>query len=700
MLLDKNGNEITTKATIANLDPYFFSASTNRQLSTQDIIKKSYQNQWLIYACSNAISSRVSSIKKDIYNISTEDWVYNHEIMTVLNRPNQFMVYSTLIEATVLCLLLRATAEDSGGQCFWVMDSGKEENSGKVDLTKGDIPEYIFPYNDDYVSPITENNIFIGWKFEIPGIPSSRIDYLPNEIIRIHNFNPYNILKGMPHDAAAKIATQLDINSDLWNSAVFSNDATPNGVLQSDDYLTPQQSREVLTSWYENYRGPSNAQRIALLTKGLKFQQLSYNPKDMQYPILKDKILKTVLATFGLNRIAIGDYESINYATIVEGRKMLWEDTYLPIDKKINESLNCQWIRFTDSRQNLEIRSHIEDIPSLKKDYTQDINNAKTLHSMGVPLSLSKTFLNLPISEDDILAYPWLSEQPQQGAGLFPPATMAIKSAPNQPMMISDARDRYSIDYIERVLQPGERTFIGKLDVLFVDQRNYIMDKIDEWASQYRTKAANGIAINASLFGLNLSQEDKKLISILQTEAIEQKKRDAVKVEEEIGKLVNWNIKDEDINYYVDRRRHAMKQINNTTDKKYYMAINDVIRQGEEENFTVDMYVKLLKESIRDVERLRKNHARTIARTETGIISQDTRFDIYVTEGIEYHQWINAHDEKVRADHTDGQGDGGMIIKIGDIFPHTQLRYPLEMMGDASQVINCRCTTIAVEGPN
>ena len=53
------------------------------------------------------------------------------------------------------------------------------------------------------------------------------------------------------------------------------------------------------------------------------------------------------------------------------------------------------------------------------------------------------------------------------------------------------------------------------------------------------------------------------------------------------------------------------------------------------------------------------------------------------------HQWLSALDDRVRDDHVEEHGE---TAALGENFPTTGLEYPGDQGGDASQVVNCRCT--------
>ena len=149
------------------------------------------------------------------------------------------------------------------------------------------------------------------------------------------------------------------------------------------------------------------------------------------------------------------------------------------------------------------------------------------------------------------------------------------------------------------------------------------------------------------------------------------------------------------IQEFVDARAEGLKAINTTTINMYRDKISEAISDGYKNTFTPQQFAKAVKEAISDTGEIRKNQARTIARTETGIISSTARQEAFEDEGIKFKQWVTAGDEKVRESHVE---ENGNIVDIDEEFPVTGLMHPCDPDGDAELVVNCRCVEIAAEG--
>lgn len=91
--------------------------------------------------------------------------------------------------------------------------------------------------------------------------------------------------------------------------------------------------------------------------------------------------------------------------------------------------------------------------------------------------------------------------------------------------------------------------------------------------------------------------------------------------------------------------------------------------------------------------------ANRIASTETTKSYNAARVEEMKRNGIESHQWLSARDAIVRESHAIGTGVDGEIRQVGDLFSNG-VAYPGEGgAAPASEVVNCRCTTVPASLP-
>jgi len=704
VIYDHNGAVIKS---IPNLDPYFFvPTAASNNITTHEIEEKPYQYHPWIYAVCRVITFNLMHLDRYLYKIQKEEKpIIEHPILDVLNNPNPYMTHTGFWQAILLGLLLPAKcgfgSESLGGQIFIV---GVTNRNKPVNFRRGDIPAQLYPYTEKYFKKKVQENPYrlVGWTYE--PTKKEKIFYKPEEIIRINLYNPYDWFKGIPAYQPAQIAMIQDISSSIYNTMFFANDATVSGVLTTDEHLTEDMMRLYYAKWMQNHGGPGNANKTAILGSGLKYQQYGLKHADMQYIEQKDKILEQILAVFGLNKIAVGMYENINLATIREGRKILWQDTYIPLDKIILNALNNQWIKFID--KNLRIKTDFSQIAALQSDYSMRAKSAAIMvKDMDFPAALAARITNIPLTEQNLKDYPWLNEKPikkqspfdnQEPEKIVPKYIKKELNTDNK--MTQEEKIQRSWDYIHKILDPGEKRLLNILHRFFYSQRNRMQDKVDEWLRK-QPKAMTLfklLILDPGQFALDKIQENEKLITLLRPFVKEQLQREENRLENELGGLIEWQVTDETIQRFIDARKIEINEINTTTFKKAHDKIGKAIEEAIKENDNPQQAAKKIKSAISEVGEVRKNQSTTIARTEVGIISSSARFEAYRVEGIEYVQWLTAADEKVvrKAHVIAGESPP---IKYGQNFPGTYMRYPLDPQGSVDNIVNCRCVLIAAE---
>ncbi len=131
----------------------------------------------------------------------------------------------------------------------------------------------------------------------------------------------------------------------------------------------------------------------------------------------------------------------------------------------------------------------------------------------------------------------------------------------------------------------------------------------------------------------------------------------------------------------LNRTFRASEQTMSRVDNQINKIITDGYRGGKGIN---DIGAQLNKR----FDQLSSWEARRIARTEVNTSHNAATVDTYRDMGVEYTQWIAAHDDRTRDSHAEVDGE---IIPMGGKYSNG-LEYPGDMSGDISEWINCRCS--------
>jgi len=160
------------------------------------------------------------------------------------------------------------------------------------------------------------------------------------------------------------------------------------------------------------------------------------------------------------------------------------------------------------------------------------------------------------------------------------------------------------------------------------------------------------------------------------------------------------------VDFYKDLPVYLAEGPQSTLAKSIHKAIMDAVMSVEGVG-TVATLSQAIREALPQVEsaleaEILKLEARAdrIAATETTKAYNGARVEEMRRNGIEYHQWLSARDSVVRDSHAIGTGVDGEVRQVGDLFSNG-VSYPGEGgAAPASEVVNCRCTTIAASLPS
>lgn len=103
-----------------------------------------------------------------------------------------------------------------------------------------------------------------------------------DEIFWVRGFSPDGINTYTPIQLQRQ-GIGLALAAEGYGATFFGNGARPSGVLQSDNTLTDPAYERVKKSWNESHQGVSNANKVAILEEGLKWQDTSIPNEDAQY---------------------------------------------------------------------------------------------------------------------------------------------------------------------------------------------------------------------------------------------------------------------------------------------------------------------------------------------------------------------------------------------------------------------------------
>ena len=152
---------------------------------------------------------------------------------------------------------------------------------------------------------------------------------LPSEALRVcglggDGVTGWSVIKYARETFGAALAQEE------YGARFFSNDATPRGVLEHPETLSPDAKSSLRDHWNGLYGGAENAHRVAVLEEGMKFNPVQINAEDSQFVETKKLTVRDVARWFNIPPHKIGDMADAKWANIDAQNLEYLQDTLTP----------------------------------------------------------------------------------------------------------------------------------------------------------------------------------------------------------------------------------------------------------------------------------------------------------------------------------------------------------------------------------
>ena len=356
---------------VGNMVGYFNVPSQAKQYKYQDLASEGYLKNAIVYRCVNEISKGISAVPFKIFN-KNEEVVEQHPIIEVLNKPNPLQSRSEFMNSLVGFLMLSGNA--------YVLKIGADNRPPKeLHLLR---PDRIEVKGSN--RPIPES-----YEYRVNGkteaIYPVDSDSGASELKHIKLWHPLDDYYGCSPLSAAAVEIDQHNLASKHNINLLDNGARPSGAVvfkPKDDTgmnvnLTESQRQQLLTDLNNRFTGAQNAGRPLLLEGDFDWKEMGLSPKDMDFLNLKHMSATDIAMCFGVPSQLVGVPDAQTYANVAEARLALYEETIIPLLKKIESDLN-EWLvpLYGDD---LHMHFDIDEIPALserRRKIYENVNSA------------------------------------------------------------------------------------------------------------------------------------------------------------------------------------------------------------------------------------------------------------------------------------------------------------------------------------
>jgi HK97 family phage portal protein len=294
---------------------YFGSSGAGKSVTARSAIQVS-----AVYACVRVIAETIASLPLHVYENTDSGSVkaQGHPLYRLLHdEPNAEMSSFVMREVMLSHLLLW------GNSYSQIIRSGRNHVVG------------LYPLLPDRME--VDRNSAGTLTYIYTTTEGRTVRLAPEEVLHIPGLGFDGVI-GYSPIALEKSAIGLGIAAEEYGSKFFANGATPAGVLTHPNTVkNPKALRE---SWNAAYGGSANANRVAILEEGLRFERISMPNNEAQFLETRKFQVSEICRIFRVPPHLVGDLEHATFSNIEHQSISFGVHTIRPWLVRIEQSMN------------------------------------------------------------------------------------------------------------------------------------------------------------------------------------------------------------------------------------------------------------------------------------------------------------------------------------------------------------------------
>lgn len=320
--------------------------------------QEGYQQNVVAFSAIGKVAQGVATVhlclKRKRKGAQADEEIYDHPILTLLEKPNMMQNYQSFTENAIAFMLLSGNSFIHG-----------------VGPSASQPPKELYNIRPDRMSVLPG-------QFRIPSAyiyqhgatkQTFPVDQFTGDsaIMHMKTFNPLDDWNGMsPLEAAAKSVDSHNASSS-WNLALIQNGARPSGafIYTGEGTLTEEQRRFLSDQLDKQQSGPSKAGRPMLLSGGLDWKEMGFNPKDMDFIQGRHVSAREITLAYGVPPQLLGIPGDSTYSNYKEAKQAFYLDTVVPLAKMYAFYLN-NWLVASFGDDSLYLEPDINAIEALE----------------------------------------------------------------------------------------------------------------------------------------------------------------------------------------------------------------------------------------------------------------------------------------------------------------------------------------------
>ncbi len=664
-----------------------------------ELSKAGYQNCMTAYACVNQITRAAAGVEWKEFDGEDEKEDTTPSVLPLIRRPNENEAKRRFITKHFAYMLL-------SGNSYIIAGRIGSQPPLALWLARPDRMQIL---------PGSGGQLVGGYRYTLNGREQ---DFEFGQVMHSKLFHPTHDFYGLsPLEVASHGIDTINMSAE-WNMRVLQNDMRPPGALSTDTFLNRDQFNELNQLMKDEWQGYENAAAPLLLSGGLKWIPFAMTAKELDWLNSTKLTKRDICAVFNIDPCLVGDAEFATYANKQEARKGLYLETVLPLMEEFRDDLNAWLCPMFGPNRRLDIdRDKIEALQedrAAKHTYIENCSvmridekrAALGLEPVGgkagkvilvpigrIPLEMAAEVEPAAEPDDESGG---TGDDADDGKSLAGPMKKILGALPaNKSSFWADPRRKkqlwlsfeFRVKAREKSFEQIAKAYIrtqaeglkqrasrlGSLDTLYGTDLFSVKDEAKRYSQAFMAWYVDHF-IRAGNAGMRASKGE--LFDDAEFKAPAEGAASFVLTAEQEAKLR-------------DMIFNSGTKVNETT----LQAINDLIHQARQENWTVQEFANGVSDRVSDFAPWR---SRLWARTESAKVDNWGQTEGYKeTEFVDMKGWGCSFVQESREDHKNA--DGQEVGLNEDFTVGTeQLAYPGDPKGDPANVCNCLCFTYPV----
>lgn len=626
-----------------------------------------------------------------------------------------------LVRATVGWLKLE-------GEAFWILDDSwfdvrtpLERKSPILVARPGDIRPLCGSAGE-----------VIGWQWIKQGAKGATetINLLPEEVVHLACWNPYDELRGLAEWKAAKMAADADYFAGNFAKLLMENNGDRGPIVTGEGAASDEQIAQITRILREKRERNKRGEFVPafLVGSGLNVADPSVQAVDSAFVAQRLENRHEIFLAFGVPPSFAEVTVSYSVGSASD-RFRLIEDTCMPLAAMIADGIEDvmngrregqSQLRPAVLRQPVFADFDFDEHSTMQAVRAERTESATKLVDRGVPWTVASDHLKLglprfqgdevgrvPFNLQEINGTTESTEVAEEKKGGRPDQIKSLerlfeRRALAKKQRLTDAeREAKEKENFERgekwrklhqARKPWEKQFRSKVSALLMKARSQTLEKLG--VLDEKTLADRVTKNGAVDLAFDLPEWLQEFVDNLTL--ISRSARDAAALElwlDELGREDDpAELPAANTLRFLRQRRNMLTETATEIHEEILGTLEEGLNNGE----TMDELAERTRAAFNGINRTR---AEAIATTETAVAYETARQETFEEAGVEFKEWLTSQDDRVRLDHWRADGE---VVGINEKFTvgGELMAHPGDPEASAKQVIRCRCIAIASMGPS